>query len=105
MRAPDVVERTDTPVEFAGNRFSDTFDGAVYRACVELRGASYGLEAGVIPGGRYARTRLRGEPPAVYELIGPAVAELERSVEVDRSRPVLEHYRRRDEIDALVPVV
>jgi hypothetical protein len=124
---PDVVDRDDTPVEFIacadeidairdawgrleavvplrGNHFYGTFDGRQYRACVECRGASWGLERGTIPGGRYARARLRGEPPTVYELISPTVEGLEGQVDVDTARPVIEHYRRHDEIDVLVPV-
>jgi hypothetical protein len=49
--------------------------------------------------------RLRGEAPAVYERIAPTVDALEAAVEVDRTRPVVEFYRRHDEIDILVPVV
>jgi hypothetical protein len=45
----------------------------------------------------------RGEPPAVYELIGPTLEELASSVEVDATRPFVEHHRRHDEIDLLVP--
>jgi DNA gyrase inhibitor GyrI len=123
----DVVERADTPIEFIacadevaaiqaawaelesivpvrGNRFFGVVDGERYRVCVEARDASYGLEAGTVPGGPYARERLRGTPPAVYARIGPAVQELERVVDVDVTRPVIEHYRRVDEIDVLVPV-
>jgi hypothetical protein len=123
----DVVERAETPIEFIacadevaaiqaawaelesvvplrGNHFYGAFDGERYRACVEVRGTSFGLEAGTIPGGRYARERLRGDPPAVYERIGPTVEELLRTVDVDTARPVIEHYRRVDEIDVLVPV-
>ena len=67
--------------------------------------SSFGLPTVTIPGGRYARARLRGEPPGVYERIGPTIAELESQVEVDETRPVIEHYRRHDEIDLLVPIV
>jgi DNA gyrase inhibitor GyrI len=63
-----------------------------------------GLESGTLPGGRFLRARLRGEPPAVYERIGPTFDELTRHTKPDRSRPSLEHYRRHDEIDLLLPV-
>jgi hypothetical protein len=60
--------------------------------------------SGVIPGGAYTRSRLRGEPPEVYERIGPEMEALETATRRDPERPELEHYRRRDEIDLLVPV-
>ena len=124
---PELVQREQTRVEFIscadeiekiraawsrleelvplrGNHFFGTFDGSAYRACVEVRGRTFGLERGTIPGGRYARSRLRGEPPAVYELIGPTLDELAATVDVDAARPFIEHYRRLDEIDLLVPV-
>jgi hypothetical protein len=49
-----------------------------------------GLEVGVLPGGDYLRGRLVGEPPAVYERIGPGMAELERLADRDPSRPLVE---------------
>jgi hypothetical protein len=52
-------------------------------------------------GGRYLRERLRGEPPEVYDRIPGAAQALGPR---DPSRPILEHYRRRDEIDVLLPV-
>lgn len=63
-----------------------------------------GLDSGTLPGGRYLRARLRGDPPAVYERIGPTFDELTREAKPDRSRPSLEHYRRVDEIDLLLPI-
>ena len=100
----DAWARLENVVPLRGNRFFGTFGGSEYRACVEVRDTSFGLPAWKIPGGRYARARLRGEPPAVYEQIGPMLEKLESQVDVDRARPVIEHYRRRDEIDLLVPV-
>jgi hypothetical protein len=49
--------------------------------------AALGLESGRLPGGRYLRTRLRGEPR-----------------QLDESSPSIEFYRRHDEIDLLLPV-
>jgi hypothetical protein len=51
----------------------------------------------------YLRVRLRGEPPGIYEQIAPRMAELEASTDRDEDRPLIEFYRRRDEIDLLVP--
>jgi DNA gyrase inhibitor GyrI len=63
-----------------------------------------GLKSGTLPGGRYLRARLRGDPPAVYERIGPTFNELGRQAKPDETRSYLEHYRRLDEIDLLLPV-
>jgi GyrI-like small molecule binding domain len=93
-----------------GRKFFGTFDPATgeYRACTtSLEGdeaAALGLDVGTLPGGRYLRVRLRGEPPAVYELISPTFKELAKHADVDPSRPSIEFYRRRDEIDLLLPL-
>ena len=125
---PDVVERDEVAVLFIrvadevpamqrgwaeleaivglrGRHFYGVFDGE-YRVCAAVRedDDQLHLERGSIPGGRYLRERLRGEPPALYERIGPTLAELEAVADVDDSRPVIEHYRRHGEIDVLVPV-
>jgi hypothetical protein len=94
-----------------GRKFYGAFDAASgeYRACVQLRDddepSALGLEEGTLPGGRYARVRLEGEPPGVYGLIGPTFEKLAERPDCDRSRPSLEYYRRRDVIDLLLPVV
>ncbi len=93
-----------------GHRFIGAFDQTAgwYRACVEIRDestrADLDLPDAVIPGGRYLRVRLKGEPPAVYELIGPTYGSLERHAARDETRPSLEVYRRHDAIDILMPV-
>ena len=66
--------------------------------------AALGLEPGTIAGGTYLRTRLRGEPPDVYERIAPTFAALAQIVQSDDTRASIEFYRRRDEIDLLLPV-
>jgi hypothetical protein len=40
----------------------------------------------------------------VYELIGPTMRALGEQYDADLSRLELEHYRRRDEIDLLLPI-
>ena len=76
--------------------------------CVQIKegddDAALGLESGSLPGGRYVRARLRGEPPEVYERIAPTFAALVRTVDPDATRPSIEFYRQRDEIDLLLPV-
>jgi hypothetical protein len=94
-----------------GRRFLAAFDPGQgwYRACVELQedvsAAERELPQATIPGGGFARIRLRGDPPGVYDEIAPAYALLEASATRDDGRPSLEHYRRMDEIDVLMPVI
>jgi DNA gyrase inhibitor GyrI len=96
-------------VDLRGRKFFGVVEpaGTEYRACVALRPdddpVKWGFETGTIPGGAYLRVRLRGEPPEIYEQIGPRMAELEASTDCDDDRPLIEFYRRRDEIDLLVP--
>ena len=79
-----------------------------YKACVLMREgdhpAELGLETGTIPGGRYARVRLNGEPPMVYGRIAPTFKKFAGRPDRDPSRPEIEFYRRRDVIDLLLPV-
>ena len=102
------LESTVGPLR--GRKFFGVFDDAKheYRACVERRDgddpAALGLETGTLPGGRYARRRLRGEPPAIYAQIAPAFDQLARRPDRDDTRPGIEFYRSRDVIDLLLPV-
>jgi hypothetical protein len=116
VRVPDGIEHIrpawaelEAVVDLRGRHFYGAFDPVAddYRACVEVREGDEpvtGLEHGSLPGGRYLRARLRGEPPAVYERIGPTFDELVRERKPDETRPSLEHYRRLDEIDLLLPI-
>lgn len=116
VRVPDGLEHIrrawnelEAVVALGGRHFYGAFDPVAkdYRACVELRDGDElapGLESGTLPGGRYLRARLRGEPPGIYERIGPAFEELIRHTKPDESRPSLEYYRRHDEIDLLLPI-
>jgi Integron-associated effector binding protein len=116
VRVPDGLEHIrrawdelEAVVSLRGRHFYGAFDPVAndYRACVEVRDGDHlvpGLENGTLPGGRYLRARLHGEPPGVYERIGQTFDELTREAKPDLSRPSLEHYKRRDEIDLLLPV-
>jgi hypothetical protein len=116
VRVPDGLEHIrrawdelEAVVALRGRHFYGAFDPVVkdYRACVEVREGDElvpGLEAGTLAAGRYLRAWLRGEPPGVYERIGPTFDELVQARRPDESRPSLEHYRRHDEIDLLLPV-
>jgi len=116
VRVPDGIEHIrrawdalEAVVPLRGRHFYGAFDPVAddYRACVEVRGGDAlvpGLESGTLPGGRFLRARLRGAPPAVYERIGPTFDELMQHTKPDETRPSLEHYRRYDEIDLLLPI-
>jgi hypothetical protein len=103
-------ERLEATIGLRGRKFFGAFYPATgeYRACVEVRKGddpdALGLETGRLPAGRYLRTRLQGEPPQVYERIAPTFAALVKMTHPDETRPSIEFYRRRDEIDLLLPV-
>ena len=80
-----------------------------YAACTPAREgddpARLGLGSATLPGGWYLRARITGEPPALYERIGPAMQALEAlAVPADPGRPLIEYYRRHDEIELWAPV-
>ena len=109
----DLWQRFEALVGLRGRKFYGAFDASTreYRLCVQVKDgddpATLGLESGILPGGRYLRARLRGEPPEVYERIGPTFAGLVRAARPagpDETRPSIEFYRQRDEIDLLLPV-
>jgi hypothetical protein len=93
-----------------GRRFFGVFDPASseYLACAQTKDSDdaprLGLRQTVIPGGAYLRATITGEPPGVYAQIGPTFDELEKQERPDSNRPVIEYYRRHNEIDLLVPV-
>jgi hypothetical protein len=101
----------ETAVGLRGRKFYGAFDPVAntYSVCAVLRPdddpSVFGAERGTLPGGRYACVRLLGEPPAVYEQIGPTAQLLAKRPDADPTRPTLEYYRRHDVIDVLVPVV
>jgi hypothetical protein len=93
-----------------GRRFFGVFDPITreYLACVQRTDgddpAALGLRETVLPGGTYLRARLTGEPPAVYDRIAPTFDALEAEAEPDPGRPLIEFYRRYDQIEVLLPV-
>jgi len=101
----------ETIVGLRGRKFYGAFDpvSATYSVCAVIRPdddpSEFGAEHGTLPGGRYVCVRLQGQPPAVYEQIGPTAERLARRPDADETRPTLEYYRRRDVIDVLVPIV
>jgi hypothetical protein len=76
-----------------------------YTVCTPLKdGDSFSLSVGVLPGGRYRRVVLEGEPPELYGRIGPAMEELKALGPWDSSRPLIEFYRRHTVVELWVPI-
>ena len=63
-----------------------------------------GLELGTLAGGWYLRGRLTGEPPGLYGHIAGAMTELQATMPGDEARPLVEFYRRRDQIELWLPI-
>ena len=82
---------------------------ATYTVCTPVREeddpASLDLQTSVLPGGRYLRGRLVGQPPELYDAIPGAMTELEAGAARDRSRPLVEFYRRHDQVELWVPIL
>ena len=103
-------QRIEELVGTRGRKFFGAFYARekFYRACVVTKegddAAAIGLEAGTLPGGRYLRTRLRGEPPELYGRIAPTFDEMVKVKPLDETRPSLEFYRRHGELDLFLPI-
>ena len=104
------AELEDRLGSLRGRRFYGVLDPVrhEYRACVQVQSGDdaeeLDVEVGVLPGGRYARVRLEGEPPAVYASIAPTFEMLARRGDRDPARPEIEFYRRRNLIELLLPI-
>ena len=95
-----------------GRKFYGAFrvlpEGEEYFACVARVDSDdpgkTGLGTGVIPGGLYARRKLRDWSKDLSQL-GRVFKEMIEVVEVDSSRPELEFYRSQEEVLLFVPVL
>lgn len=80
-----------------------------YTVCTPVRDGDepdrLGLEVGTLAGGWYLRGRLVGEPPQLYERIGDGMTELEATMPGDDARPLVEFYRRRDQVELWLPIM
>jgi hypothetical protein len=96
-------------VGLRGRRMYAMVTAETYAACTPVREgddpASLGLDTGTLPGGWYLQARITGEPPGLYERIGPAMQALEAlAYPLDPARPLIEYYRRHDVIELWIPV-
>jgi hypothetical protein len=103
--------RFERLVGLSGRRMYAMVDepAGAYLTCTPVKAdddpAAFGLETGVLPGGWYLQARIVGQPPQLYARIGPAMRALVAQAEVDPARPLVEYYRRHDEIELWVPVL
>jgi len=91
-----------------GRRFYGYYEPSArrYFACVVAQDDdALDLDRRTLPGGTYARSRLRGQPPELYARIGETFDTVAKSVAADESRPWLEYYRSEGEVDVLIPVL
>ena len=63
-----------------------------------------GLTRSELPGGSFLRGRMVGEPEWLYARIAEGIEELRAMVDVDDARPLVEYYRRREQVELWVPV-
>ena len=79
-----------------------------YTVCTPLRDGDQpgdlGLQLGTLPGGWYLRGRMVGEPPGLYQHIADGMGELKSAMPADNTRPLVEFYRRHNEIDLWLPI-
>ena len=79
-----------------------------YTVCTPVRADDHpellGLDVGTLPAGRYLRGRLVGEPPGVYGLIADGMTQLKAMTTADEIRPLVEFYRRHDQIELWLPI-
>ncbi len=92
-----------------GRRMYAMVTAETYAACTPVKDgddpARLGLSTAVMPGGWYLQARIAGDPPGLYERIGPAMQALqELAAPADPARPLVEYYRRHDMIELWVPV-
>jgi hypothetical protein len=80
-----------------------------YTVCTPVREdddpESFGLETATLAGGTYLRGRLVGEPSVIYAFIGPGMHELQAMGNLDTDRPLVEFYRRHDQVELWVPIL
>jgi hypothetical protein len=64
-----------------------------------------GLQTATLPGGAYLRGPLVGEASQIYALIGDGMTELQAKMPTDRTRQLVEFYRRLSQVELWVPIL
>jgi len=106
----DAFARLEQVVPLKGNRFYATFEPRTqeYRACAALkdgeRGSTYGLPEGLLAGGTYASTKLKGAFAEIVRSIGPAFECLRQEYKEDPRRLSIEYYKRDTEVILYLPI-
>ena len=90
-----------------GRKFYGVVIDAEYRACVAITPdddpAGLPHRRWLIPGGKYARTKILDWESRTHE-IGPAFDAMSRALNIDPGRPRIEFYRGRKQLFLLAPV-
>ena len=79
-----------------------------YTTCTPIRRDDdplrLGLNVGQLPGGSFLRGHLHGDAPRLYSLIAPGFEELQAVRSTDLGRPMVEYYKRQDQVELWLPV-
>lgn len=107
-QAPAAFEKLEAELpSLKGRKFYGVQSDGLYRACVALNETDdpsvLPHPAWVIPGGRYARRKIRDWEQHIDQIV-QAFNDLHRDNEVDPARPNIEYYRSQRELFCLVPI-
>ena len=107
-QAPLAFQVLEAPLNtLRGRKFYGVAAGKTFRACVALVPEEIGIElphtSWTIPGGRYARCRIKNWNGDTT-IIGPTFERLVAEVNLDDRRPSIEFYRGQDDLILMVPI-
>jgi hypothetical protein len=95
-------------INLRGRKFYGTFQAGEYRACVALqpedRPSDFGLSTWIIPGGRYARKKVKDWNEKISQF-GEMFDAMAEEYAADPNRPSIEFYRSQRELHLLLPVL
>jgi len=76
-----------------------------YTVCTPVKNDDHPQRLGLtLAGGHYLRGRLTGTPDEIYRRISDGMTELKTAAATDDTRPLVEFYRRHDQVELWVPV-
>ena len=91
-----------------GRKFYGTYLNGQYRACVALKDgddpATFGLKTWIIPGGEFARRKMKDYTEKIPE-IGKTFQAMAEESTPDASRPSIEYYRSHNELILYLPTL